>query len=193
MLALSLSPFAILFAVAVTVAGAPAKLILEIANCTLTSKNTFNLSDQNTFPSQGASQWREHSIVLTLTTYYSVISNGEQHQSKFHGGHFALIMNICVLFLGILQLGPWPFRLNGLRARVESLQSELAQAKKLQAELAQNPLQTIFDAAKRRNHPRGEVDSGEVEKNQGLMEDEETYGIFWEECEVTSLLHAQKC
>jgi len=195
MLTLSLSHFAILFAVAVTVAGAPAKLIFEIANFTLASKITFNLSDpdQSTFPSQGEYQWRGHSIFLTLTTSYPVVSNGDPHQSKFHAGRFALIcMNIWLLLLGIFQLARWPFRPKGLRARVESLQSELAHARKLQAELAQTPLQTIFDAGERRNYPREEVDSGDVEKDQGLMEDEETNGIFWEECEVTGLLHAQK-
>jgi len=36
------------------------------------------------------------------------------------------------------------------------------------------------------------VNSEDVEKDQGLMEDEEIDGIFLEECEVTSLLHAQK-
>jgi len=75
-----------------------------------------------------------------------------------HISFLMLILNIS----GIIALNSE----ENLIARIESLRSELAQAKRLQFELTQTSQQTIFDAEESWDHPRGKADSGDVEKDR---------------------------
>ena len=88
----------------------------------------------------------------------SLADNVDWEPILVYTGFLMLILNIS----GIIALNSE----ENLIARIGSLRSELAQAKRLQSELTQTSQQTIFDAEESWDHPRGKAESGDVEKDK---------------------------